>query len=484
MNCKIKKYTMEIFKVIFLITVLYLVINAVLNPSQMFYEMKTIKVMMWTSICMLFIYIVYKMSFRIKDKKKKYIIVGLFMTLVVIQIFFAYYLRVGFTWDFGVTMNTSIEFANGNRELPFYYWAKYPNNIGIVFLLSSIFRVILFFYSSFSNYYLCGILINLLVINGAVIIGLYIIYKKYSLNEMILFMMISLFITPLYSYVTIVYTDTIAMIFPILALLFLIISEEKKSGIYIIISGIFLIIGSFIKTNVIIFFIALIIYIIYKYKIKSSLKYITILITLFMGINALYSINIQRYIPISIEKSGFPATHWIMMGLIGNGGYCGEDDQFSTKTYEEFGKEGTKKANIKVIKERIKKYGFKGYIKFLKKKMDITWNDGTYFAPDKLVRQPHNAEAILFKKVVSGDNEKFVYLSQAGHLVLLIGIFLGSIKSLKKQCDYITFLQIAMFGNMLFLLIWETRSRYLVYCIPIMIFLAIDGYIKIIKMKN
>ena len=36
-------------------------------------------------------------------------------------------------------------------------------------------------------------------------------------------------------------------------------------------------------------------------------------------------------------------------------------------------------------------------------------------------------------------------------------------------------MQIAVFGLFLFLLIWETRSRYLVNFVPIFILLGIDG---------
>lgn len=187
---------------------------------------------------------------------------------------------------------------------------------------------------------------------------------------------------------------------------------------------------------------------------------------------------IQKFIPISMDDAGYPYTHWIMMGLVGNGGYSHDDDKFTAQIYDDFGKKQAEKENIRIIKERIRNMGVSGYAKFLDNKMITTWNDGTYFSPEKLCREPYYPDSFVYNHIVGNQNQIFVYISQISHILIILGIVLSGLCTYKDKEDEITFAQIAIFGNLLFLLIWETRSRYLVYFLPIMIVVSIYGYSK------
>ena len=61
------------------------------------------------------------------------------------------------------------------------------------------------------------ILVNLSVVFLSVVIYL-LIKELYGLQRATLFSIVSILITPFYTYTTIVYTDTLGMIFPILSL--------------------------------------------------------------------------------------------------------------------------------------------------------------------------------------------------------------------------------------------------------------------------
>ena len=63
------------------------------------------------------------------------------------------------------------------------------------------------------------------------------------------------------------------------------------------------------------------------------------------------------------------------------------------------------------------------------------------------------------------------------HLTLLILIIFSCIKLIKEK-DYTSYkyiLSISMVGIIVFLLIWENRSRYILTMFPIYLALAIDG---------
>ena len=54
----------------------------------------------------------------------------------------------------------------------------------------------------------------------------------------------------------------------------------------------------------------------------------------------------------------------------------------------------------------------------------------------------------------------------------------------KEKLDLLSFLRILLFGLMLFLLIWESKPKYLVNFLPVFNILVLDGmifYEKIIK---
>ena len=72
-----------------------------------------------------------------------------------------------------------------------------------------------------------------------------------------------------------------------------------------------------------------------------------------------------------------PYTHWLMMGLTGDGGFNLDDVKY-TQSFPNIDEK--KAANIEVIKQRLSDYGFIGTIKHMtNKSVHNTWGDGTYF---------------------------------------------------------------------------------------------------------
>ena len=163
------------------------------------------------------------------------------------------------------------------------------------------------------------------------------------------------------------------------------------------------------------------------------------------------------------------------MGLAGHGGY-NADVYWMTASIE--GKEEKREVDRAFIQKQLGRYGIWGMKEHLKEKILFTWGDGVYFAPEKLKREPLQESPLHSWVLDSGIEYKKTYqYCSAVHFLLLLGIFLSIFCNVLRKGDVQEALavQIAVFGLFLFLLIWETRSRYLVNFVPMFILLGIDG---------
>jgi len=120
----------------------------------------------------------------------------------------------------------------------------------------------------------------------------------------------------------------------------------------------------------------------------------------------------------------------------------------------------------------------KRLLSFYTQKAIYTFGDGTYFAPAKLEREPLYSYKIkdYFLYSNHGKNKIYHIVAQTQHVLMLFFIILGLIFSsyLDKRQRY---LQMFLNGVFLFLLLWETRSRYLVNFIPVFLLSAYLGMV-------
>lgn len=471
---KISDFLLKLFNVFFCLTILYILKLAIFDSN--IFKILDSRVVIIVTIVMLIIIISCAFLFkRLKDKYLMIITIICFTLLILIQLFFAKNFAVYPGWDFGMVFNEGVKMANHGINFGQYFYEQYPNNIGAALLMGIIFKICNIVSSSNYIYGLAAILVNIFLINLAVIV-LYIFIKKlYGIRISTLFAVFILLISPLYAYVPIVYTDTLTMIFPILTfyLYYLYInSGVKYKYLYLVGLGIIVAIGTILKTNIIIGLVALIIYIIFTSgTLKRISKRVSLIGSSFIIIMILNNYLVSALIPIPLEEAGYPPTHWIMMGLSIKGGYNPHDIEFteSFKTKEE-----RKTANIKEIKRRLEEFGVKGYLKFLNTKLIYTWSDGTLYSPEKLRRDP--VHYTKYHDYIIGDkNSEFLYLSQGSYILMMIFILIGAISMFKSKDKLIYLCNICIFGVFLFLIIWETRSRYIVCFLPVFLLSASRG---------
>lgn len=486
---------LKLFNNLFTITFTIIFFNVILNNSKVTYTFNPI-IVISTFLLVLFILLkIYKLILYNKNfllNNEKLIVLIFFILIFIIQLVLGYKLRVTPSWDFGIVHNLASEYAITGKVLDPWYLGRYRNNIGLFIILASSYRIIHVIFG-INQFIYIGMFLNIISINLSIFLSFKIIKKTIGIVNSIIFLLISLITIPLYTYIPIIYTDTLSITFPVIYLYIYIFHIKQKDNMdmkkifMFIFMGIMFFLGSTIKLSVIIVMIAIFIDIFIHYKLKLSAISITIILTSFILTKLLFNFFIENSNIFNFSmysKSDVTFKHWVMMGMGKNsngwvGGFNDDDYNFTFNKY--LSRDERDKANEEEIKNRLNNYGLVGYLKFLLEKATWTWGDGTYSTLD-LIGNQYKSDSIDELFVRGGKYYNyFVYISQAIHITILFLIILSTFYiSEDINFRYFSIMRISIFGLFLFLLIWETIPRYLFNFIPIFTMVSVSfDYMKL-----
>ncbi|MCL1830654.1 MAG: hypothetical protein FWG21_04410 [Oscillospiraceae bacterium] len=431
---------------------------------------------------------------RLISKAKNSVCIALFFVLLTVFGILIYILGLHLeqlpAWDFGRVQRGAWELTlNGQFQLEstIEYFQEYPNNF---FPALYLFRWLVMFTDAGVKPGDTVLILNTLSLSLAILF-IFLTFLRLKQPQQGLFTAIWCFLfAPFVLYASIYYTDTLSMpyVSAIIYVASILLTGEfkvKKQVIFAAVLAAVTGVGYLLKGTPVIAAIAAIL----TLFILRGRKTILFLVTF----TVIFSITIfwwqsytkdNPYLPSgeSPYPSQLTAYHFIMMGLNKNGGYSEADHVFSTSiaTIEEREAE-----NKRIIMERIYEYGFIGMLGHLLEKIAFTWADGGYYAPYKISIEPISDSPLLEIVAYGGSHFKtFSSILSASQLMLLLLLALGflrdSIKnSVKLDIRYMA--KLAIFGLAFFLLIWETRSRYLVNFAP---FLALLGAYEIVYLSD
>lgn len=359
-----------------------------------------------------------------------------------------------------------------------YYIIRYPNNLGLYFLMAFTYRLSYLITGNISRIPL--IVINILALNSTVLMTVMLARRLFGNRKALFTLMLCALFTPFYTYTAFYYTDSLSLPFVIgsVYLIDVALSSEnaKKKYILLGVSGLVMFFGFKLKGSVIVLVPAILIYLFLRYGIKKAA---CLALAVIIGFGASYaaytaSFKIAVHIPEELTyKYEMPYTHWVMMGLKAHGGYNKDDSEYS-RSFDN--KDEVKDANIKVIKARLKKYGVVGLLNHLKKKATWEWEDGTYFI-SRSINEP--VKRCFWHEFVLPDGKFYFgfysYSCMFLWFIILMMALSGFGAMLKRETDFMTFVRIGVLGLFIFLLIWEGRSRYLFNFSPLFILTAVDG---------
>lgn len=419
---------------------------------------------------------------RKKQKEQRFwrALSGILLLLIGAGLLFAgRELKVYPGWDFGAVWQGAEEIAENGvfSESSNWYFTTYPNNVALCLFLAVFFKL----FGGFASSITLGILLNIaLILMGLVF--LYLLAEKlYGGRAAFLALLCCAFFLPFYMHAPIFYTDTFAL--PFVTGTFLSYQYRKKDSRWLLLTAAVLAAGYKVKGSLGVILPALLIHIwLHREPAAERLKKSLFLLVPFLLLVGLLTTAPQKmpfFDASDKEKNEFPVEHWIAMGLTGSGGY-NADVYWMTASVE--GKEEKKAVDRAYIREKLDEYGVAGMLRHLKDKIFFTWGDGVYFAPEKLRRDPIKESPLHSWVLYDGADYSKTYLYCSGvQILILAGILLSVLGNFlgRGEIKEIQAMQIAVFGLFLFLLIWETRSRYLVNFVPVFFLLGIDGTLRV-----
>lgn len=415
---------------------------------------------------------------KISISKKAFLItvIAAFLFLYVAQLLILYFSYFKTGWDAG-TVN---DLADMVVEQGVYttagssaYLTIFENNVLIVTILAFIKSLPII-----GGKYFTILAINALLVNLSGVFTCLTIRKLLSRKAGILSIFISTPLILLSPWIMIPYSDTFAIIIPILTF-FIYIATNKwwKYGLIIFFS----LIGYFIKPSAIIVLIAIIIIELLKHRWhKPKVNKDFWLRTLAIANGVLLAFLIKyvsfSYINYQQNKDVIPITfiHYLAMGQ--NGENYG---QFLTIDSQEF--IYGPKFELQKFYDRFTNRSLLDQIDFFTRKLLVNYDDGTFAWSGegefyKEIPERNNPISNILTNFYysKGDNNRiFIQIEQ----IIWIFVLFGCLFSFRKKSPpEETVLKLSLIGIFIFVMIFEARARYLFCFAPMFIVCSILGY--------
>lgn len=425
----------------------------------------------------------------------------LYIIVFVVQVLFAWQMEIFPQSDRNDIFMQAVDMVESGKwrtsEYNFYF-LRYPNNRFLLIFKCIWFSFVKLF--TWTDYLRADILLNLLCIDISFFCLIKLIRRIWNDRRGFIVLLFLMLYPPTYTFVPFVYSDTLILPF-IVAILwgyyFFVVKytaenkNDKKNKLKLAGKLFLIAVNIFIayefKATAFIILIAIIMHLFTVFKLKKALTYAVLIISGVVVITCSFNFGIRQseiFDEAGYKVENFPYTHWIMMGLSDLGYYNLPDREYTSSFLT---KEDKTMANIKVIKERLIGYGYKGFLKHTYVKNSYTWGNTTYMMNLYLSQAPIK-ESILGELIYPDGKLQwlFVLYSSIMNFILMVGMAFSGYYGYKEgKKGFITVLRVAMFGLCMFLLIWETSARYLFHFFPLMLIIAVDGWILYRKqLKN
>ena len=494
---KIKNNIYSLFQKVFLFLFLIIFCGTILDNKSIYVVDSPLYILIGFLIVSALFLGIYNIILKKTNKelpiKKEIIIVGsLFFLLLLLQLIYGYIMAAYPGWDWHDVMSAAMQYVEGKKSaINWEYFQMYPNNNTMLYIEIVLFKMlkVLGLYS-YRKGVILTIGINILMIDLSVFFLYLTVRELFGKPKAIFSIILCMLCYAFYCYIPVFYTDTVTMLFPILMIYLYVKYNKNKNYRLLIFLTVVSLIGYKIKPTCIIPFIAIIIDMFFRNELKKSYKgfaYLFVSLIITYSLISFLEVKLSVF-PYDIKNNTneIPYTHWIMMGMTERDsyqegrkyiGWYNPDSMeitLSHKTTEE-----RKQANIKQIKKQYKQYGLIEYIKFLYRKMLYVWSDGTYYAPTLATPQPNKNENNPLRKftTLEGDYYKITFWQNIGmFLFIYFFMIIGIQKYIRKNDNKFNYAYLTIFGILLFLLIWEASSRYLLTFTPVLLLCTMNGF--------
>ena len=403
-------------------------------------------------------------------------------------------------WDPGIVWKAAVFWAHGDHEeMDFWgvYFSIYPNKVLLLLLESMCYRVnhaIGIFGESYSRMTL--ILLGCASISAAC----WLVYKELSLlterRYALLGFVCCVVLAGLSPWMSIFYSDSMAIVFPVLTLYLYTKGSLEKAGkrgyVHKVLALLVCCIGYFIKPQCFIAVIAIIavefIGVIRTRKKKDMGVFVSML-----AVSLICLTLFSRLLTFAFESTGVPLntelkygmTHFLMMGMNEkDGGSYSEEDFYFSASFDTFKERSA--GELREAGARVRAMGPVGLGRHLCKKLLTVYHDGTFAWGvegnwyTKIVENINTRMAPLLQSVYYPDGsrqEVFKTGAQAFWIFVLLFTTVSGFMSLPaKKPAVVHVLKLTVVGFTLFELLFEVRARYVFLYVPFFCILAALGF--------
>lgn len=381
------------------------------------------------------------------------------------------------TWDFPAVSLIAQDLVLTGRQ-PDFYFERFPNNAPLLWLYVGVFTLC---HAFGAQRIMPGLVVFNCLCITATVLFLYLAARRLWGAKWALFVLLGAFFCPAFLlYAPIAYTDTLSMPFAAGAFWLWLCARRyaredgrraafRAVGAFVLAS-----LGAILKVTVAILVVAFVLDAVLLWRGRARWALLGVGLLLFAVLRVGGMRLAQGALP-EYDEPGIPYSHWIMMGLHGTGGYYDPDYEatLAWPTYEE-----RVAFNWRESARRLREMGPLGFLDHCAGKLAYIISDGTYYAPSKLDRGAANPN-LLHKFIISGEPYAgFLYYAADAWQLCLLGLCaVGAVRAMRRREDGMTIPRAAVFGLLLFLLIWEARSRYLVNFLPLLLLCAASGLV-------
>lgn len=388
-------------------------------------------------------------------------------------------LRFTPTFDMDAVYGGAVQWVQEGTFRNYYeYYGYFPNNLGAMTILHTVFSIASFF--GISDFFAVGIIFNTVLLTATILITSLTCRKLRGSVAGVMALIFFVLCIPFLFMGAAFYTDSLSLLFPVLFYyLYLHFKEQETWKNRLIFAGgmaVVLTIGMMIKFTVLIVLVAVIIDALLCLDLKKvgliAAFSVCIALISFGIMNAyMYHVHLDKE---ECEQLNTPYLHWVMMGMQNNGYYSPEDYEYTRAQIPE----ERNRACLRKIEERIQGMGVFGLTELFINKAVVCFGDGSYALSDFLDDSPEN-ETWLHRYILYEGEDFKDYQQLTTGILLAVYLFmvLGALDCLreKKESSKLSCLapRLASLGILAFLLLWETSGRYFTNYIPFMLICAV-----------
>lgn len=420
------------------------------------------------------------------------------VALFVFQIFFAWSVALPVGWDIGFLAAAA---ANPGNQDSIFYFSVYPNNLFLLMVYRVLWRIVNLVGVEFW-FFLA--LVNIVAVNVALVTTVVFIRRKLGLRSAALSLFMGILLFGLSPWIVVLYSDTFVLPFVAGTLLLYDFCAKAQTArnqvIFAALMGISIVVGTLIKPTAIIVLIAIALAIFVKglreprlLCSKQNLLRTTTFLLVSICTFTLFQAYIgrQKFITVLPDMST-PMAHYLMMGLREVHGADGkilyygawnEEDVVQTHSLPTT-KEKTS-VSLQHTLERWKNRGFAGTMKYYFDKLRWFTADGTFNwggeAGENFMVYARTKDTPFATFVYANSPYYSVFSNWMQAVWVFVWILVLACAHLGKKYrspEELLILQIAIVGILLFVTLFEGRSRYLFLYTPFFVMAATYGIVN------